>query len=122
MKLLKENLVKKEIAILKGLSDMDAENRHHIVRLVSHFQHRGHLCMVFESLNMNLREVVKRFGKLLRQFRFTKLEAFEYLVFVQSKCTFAFESLLDPLDFSLCSTSVFIKPLTVSSFILHSLL
>ena len=27
------------------------------------FEHRGHLCLVFESLSLNLREVVKRFGK-----------------------------------------------------------
>lgn len=53
----------KEIGILKRLAAMDPDDRRHIVRLKSHFQHRGHLCMVFESLSMNLREIVKRFGK-----------------------------------------------------------
>ncbi|CAO1636572.1 unnamed protein product [Parajaminaea phylloscopi] len=53
----------KEIAVLNRLADMDPDDRRHIVRLKTHFQHRGHLCMVFESLSMNLREVVKRFGK-----------------------------------------------------------
>ncbi|PWN21249.1 kinase-like protein [Microstroma glucosiphilum] len=53
----------KEIGILKKLSSLDPEDKRHVVRLTSHFEHRGHLCMVFESLSMNLREVVKRFGK-----------------------------------------------------------
>jgi len=34
-----------------------------VVRLERTFEHRGHLCLVFESLSMNLRDVVKRFGK-----------------------------------------------------------
>jgi len=53
----------KEIAILNKLRSMDPEDKKHIVQLEGHFVHRGHLCMVFESLSMNLREVVKRFGK-----------------------------------------------------------
>ncbi|KAI5114628.1 hypothetical protein M0805_001600, partial [Coniferiporia weirii] len=39
------------------------EDKKHIVRLERTFEHRGHLCLVFESMSMNLREVVKRFGK-----------------------------------------------------------
>lgn len=53
----------KEMAVLQKLASMDPEDRRHIIRLVEHFEHRNHLCMVFESLSMNLREVVKRFGK-----------------------------------------------------------
>lgn len=49
--------------ILQKLRDLDPEDKKHIVRLERHFEHRGHLCMVFESLSMNLREIVKRFGK-----------------------------------------------------------
>lgn len=33
------------------------------MRLERTFEHRGHLCLVFESMSMNLRDVVKRFGK-----------------------------------------------------------
>lgn len=40
----------KEIGILKKLSGLDPEDKRHVVRLISHFEHRGHLCMVFESL------------------------------------------------------------------------
>lgn len=53
----------KEMATLRKISSLDPEDKRHIIKLIGHFEHRNHLCMVFESLNMNLREVVKRFGK-----------------------------------------------------------
>lgn len=53
----------KEISVLHQLAAQDADDKKHIVRLFAHFVHRGHLCMVFESLSLNLREVVKRYGK-----------------------------------------------------------
>ncbi|KAH8708884.1 Serine/threonine-protein kinase prp4 [Beauveria bassiana] len=51
-----------EIAILEKLNDADPENRKHIVKFEVSFDYRGHLCMVFESLSMNLREVLRKFG------------------------------------------------------------
>ncbi|WFC96384.1 non-specific serine/threonine protein kinase [Malassezia brasiliensis] len=53
----------KEIGYLEQLAAKDPEDKKHVVRLYRHFLHRGHLCMVFESLSLNLREIVKRFGK-----------------------------------------------------------
>ncbi|KAG8915823.1 U4/U6 small nuclear ribonucleoprotein prp4 [Tulasnella sp. 408] len=53
----------KEVAILEKLKAADPEDKKHLIRLEHTFEHRGHLCLVFESLSMNLREVVKRFGK-----------------------------------------------------------
>ncbi|KAJ1529058.1 U4/U6 small nuclear ribonucleoprotein prp4 [Nowakowskiella sp. JEL0078] len=53
----------KEITILKKIRMSDPEDKKHIVRLERHFDHRKHLCLVFESLSMNLRDVVKKFGK-----------------------------------------------------------
>lgn len=53
----------KEIHTLEQLAVQDPDDKKHIVRLYGHFEHRGHLCMVFESLSLNLREIVKRFGK-----------------------------------------------------------
>jgi len=53
----------KEAAILRKLQAADPSDKKHIVRLERTFEHRGHLCLVFESLSMNLREVVKRFGR-----------------------------------------------------------
>ena len=34
-----------------------------MIRLERWFEHKGHLCMVFENLNINLREVLKKFGR-----------------------------------------------------------
>lgn len=52
-----------EIAILEKLNDADPEARKHIVKFEHSFDFRGHLCMVFENLSMNLREVLRKFGK-----------------------------------------------------------
>lgn len=52
-----------EIAILRKLNDADASNKKHIVRFERSFEYHGHLCMAFESLHMNLREVLRKFGK-----------------------------------------------------------
>jgi serine/threonine-protein kinase PRP4 len=53
----------KEIAILQKIMDADPEGRKHIIRLEGHFDHKGHLCLVFENLSLNLREVLKKFGR-----------------------------------------------------------
>ncbi|KIM49860.1 hypothetical protein M413DRAFT_21983 [Hebeloma cylindrosporum] len=53
----------KEVQILNKLKQADPDDKKHIVRLERTFEHRGHLCLVFESMSMNLRDVVKRFGK-----------------------------------------------------------
>ncbi|XP_054732143.1 serine/threonine-protein kinase PRP4 homolog [Anastrepha obliqua] len=53
----------RELEILKKLNDADPEDRFHCLRLFRHFFHKQHLCMVFEPLSMNLREVLKKYGK-----------------------------------------------------------
>lgn len=53
----------KEIDILRDLAANDPEDKKHIIRLERSFDHKGHLCMVFENLSMNLREVLKKFGR-----------------------------------------------------------
>lgn len=40
----------KEAQILNKLKEADPEDKKHIVRLERTFEHRGHLCLVFESL------------------------------------------------------------------------
>ncbi|WRT63944.1 uncharacterized protein IL334_000871 [Kwoniella shivajii] len=54
---------RKEAQILKKLNEADPEDKKHIVRMERTFEHKGHLCIVTESLSMNLRDVIKRFGK-----------------------------------------------------------
>lgn len=51
-----------EIAILQKLNAADPENKKHIVKFERWFEHKGHLCMAFENLSLNLREVLKKFG------------------------------------------------------------
>ncbi|TPX33183.1 hypothetical protein SmJEL517_g03792 [Synchytrium microbalum] len=53
----------KEAGILRKLNETDPDDKKHVVRLLRQFEHRKHLCLVFESLSMNLREVLKKFGK-----------------------------------------------------------
>lgn len=53
----------KELDYLKKLNDADPEDKFHCVRLHRHFYHKNHLCLVFENMSMNLREVLKKYGK-----------------------------------------------------------
>lgn len=53
----------KELEILQNLAANDPEDKKHVVRLLRSFDHKGHLCMVFENMSMNLREVLKKFGR-----------------------------------------------------------
>ncbi|RKP13754.1 kinase-like domain-containing protein [Piptocephalis cylindrospora] len=53
----------KEAGILRRLAKSDPEGRRHVIRLLRTFEHRGHLCLVFEALGYNLRQVLQRYGK-----------------------------------------------------------
>lgn len=53
----------KELQMLKKLNDADPDDRLHCLRLFRNFDHKSHLCLVFEALSMNLREVIKKYGK-----------------------------------------------------------
>lgn len=52
----------RELEFLKELAAADPENKKHVVRLLSSFEHRGHLCLVFEPMHMNLRQLLKKFN------------------------------------------------------------
>ncbi|ORX80102.1 kinase-like protein [Anaeromyces robustus] len=53
----------KEISILNKLMEADPDDKKHIVRMIRNFEYRNHICVVFELLGMNLREVLKKYGK-----------------------------------------------------------
>ncbi len=53
----------KEVEMLRRINDADPEDKYHCLRLHRSFFHKQHLCMVFEPLSMNLREVLKKYGK-----------------------------------------------------------
>ena len=44
-----------ERVILRKLAATDPDGRRHIIRLLSHFEFRGHLCLVFEPMVRPLR-------------------------------------------------------------------
>jgi serine/threonine-protein kinase PRP4 len=53
---------KKEVKVMKKLEESDAGGKCHCLKLVEHFEEEGHLCLVFDALDMNLTEVVKLYG------------------------------------------------------------
>lgn len=53
----------KEMGVLKQINDADPDNKYHCVRFLSNFMHRGHLCMVLEALSVDLRYILKKYGK-----------------------------------------------------------
>jgi serine/threonine-protein kinase PRP4 len=53
----------KELSILSLLAERDPDNKKHCVRLLNHLEYRNHVTFVFESMQMNLRETLKKFGK-----------------------------------------------------------
>lgn len=52
----------KELAILRQIHEAGAKGAKHIVKLERYFDHKNHLCIVFEHLSLNLREVLKQSG------------------------------------------------------------
>ncbi|KAJ4843162.1 hypothetical protein Tsubulata_018589 [Turnera subulata] len=73
-----------EVSILKKLVGADLENKRHCVRFLSSFKYRNHLCLVFESLHMNLREVLKKFGRNIG-LKLTAVRAYAKQLFIALK-------------------------------------
>jgi len=69
---------------LKKLAGQDPENKRHCVRFLSSFKYRNHLCLVFESLHMNLREVLKKFGRDIG-LKLTAVRAYAKQLFIALK-------------------------------------
>ncbi|ONM02360.1 serine/threonine-protein kinase prpf4B [Zea mays] len=75
---------KQEVSILEKLASVDREDKRHCVRFISSFMYRNHLCLVFESLNMNLREVLKKFGRNIG-LKLTAVRAYSKQLFIALK-------------------------------------
>lgn len=58
-----KELGKTEIKNLKRINEADPEDKRCIVRFLGEFMHKQHLCLVFENLNINLRELIKKHGR-----------------------------------------------------------
>ncbi len=53
----------KELEYLRKLKEADPDDKFHCLCLLDTFYHKQHLCIVLEPLSMNLREVLKKYGK-----------------------------------------------------------
>uniref|UniRef100_M4B7S9 non-specific serine/threonine protein kinase n=1 Tax=Hyaloperonospora arabidopsidis (strain Emoy2) TaxID=559515 RepID=M4B7S9_HYAAE len=51
-----------ELKLLKQLGKRDPRDKKHCIRLLDSFSHRNHVAMVFEPMQMNVREAMKKFG------------------------------------------------------------
>lgn len=53
----------KEMDMLTLLNAGDPDDKKHVIRLLRNFDHKNHMCLVFENLHSDLREVLKKFGR-----------------------------------------------------------
>lgn len=53
-------LVRDCSCMAQKLAGADPENKRHCIKILSHFEFRDHVFMVFEPMAMNLREVLKK--------------------------------------------------------------
>jgi serine/threonine-protein kinase PRP4 len=49
----------KEMDFVRKLNEQDPQDKRHIIRLLGSFDHKGHLCIVFEHMLKNLRDLLK---------------------------------------------------------------
>jgi len=49
----------KEMDFLRKVNEADPQDKRHIIRLLGSFDHKGHLCIVFEHMSKNLRDLLK---------------------------------------------------------------
>ena len=52
-----------ELDILQKVSDRDPKDKYSCVRLLEKFEDKDHLCLVFEHMDKNLRELMHQYGK-----------------------------------------------------------
>ncbi|KAI6210900.1 PRP4 pre-mRNA-processing factor 4-like protein [Aphelenchoides besseyi] len=53
----------RELEHLKKLNEADRLDKYHCLQLHRSFYHHNHICLVFENLSMNLRELLEKYGK-----------------------------------------------------------
>lgn len=49
----------KEMDFVRKVNIADPQDKRHVIRLLSSFDHKGHLCAVFEHMSKNLRDLLK---------------------------------------------------------------
>ncbi|KAG5191645.1 protein kinase, partial [Tribonema minus] len=56
-------MAQREVAICRELAAHDPQCRKHCILMLASLEHKNHVVMVFESMQMNLRETLKKFGR-----------------------------------------------------------
>ena len=54
---------RRELAHMRTLAEADRDDSSFCLRLINHFEERSHLFMVFPQLDMNLRDLLNKYGK-----------------------------------------------------------
>jgi len=70
----------KEIEALQKVNENDPADKKHFVRFKRHFDHKRHLCLVFENLAMSVRDVLRKFGQ--SGVTLEAVKAFAYQIFI----------------------------------------
>jgi serine/threonine-protein kinase PRP4 len=52
-----------EKVILNKISQADTGGTKHCIQMLDSFEYRNHLCLVFEAMDMNLRDLTKKYGR-----------------------------------------------------------
>lgn len=52
-----------ELRVLERLAELDPLGHKHTIKGLGSFRHQGHLCVVFEDMELNLREVLGKYGQ-----------------------------------------------------------
>eukprot|EP00055_Hartaetosiga_balthica_P014749 m.82895 g.82895 ORF g.82895 m.82895 type:complete len:448 (+) comp8679_c1_seq1:64-1407(+) len=74
-----------EINLLEQIKRVDCNDEHHLVRLLRTFEHRNHLCLVFELLSYNLYDLIRNTSfrgvslNLIRKFSRQIADALDFL-------------------------------------------
>jgi len=52
-----------ELRVLERLAELDPLGHKHTIKGLGSFRHQGHLCVVFEDMELNLREILGKYGQ-----------------------------------------------------------
>ena len=58
-----KDVARQELSMLKCVCKMDPKDKYSCVRFIDSFEAKDHLCIVFESLHLNLRELMHQYGR-----------------------------------------------------------
>eukprot|EP00004_Rigifila_ramosa_P020421 TRINITY_DN529_c1_g2_i1.p1 TRINITY_DN529_c1_g2~~TRINITY_DN529_c1_g2_i1.p1 ORF type:complete len:668 (-),score=138.71 TRINITY_DN529_c1_g2_i1:52-2055(-) len=53
----------RELKILEKIREVDPKGRFHCIQLLDSFDFRGHLCLALEPMEMNLRDLLRKYGR-----------------------------------------------------------